>query len=167
MIGKYSPVKPWISLAKNDILDHQTIYLGIKNTEIKFQANTSSWNLDVIAGKYGTKAAAKSSHVSFLLGRNSWHIEKDSRDCNSGDPYSAILKLTGCREDEFTCSDGQCRPMAERCDQLVDCRDECRKPSWFHSEGNTIFLPFQIKEMNFRWKRGGNRLFMNLPIRWH
>ena len=35
-----------------------------------------------------------------------------------------MLKLTGCKEDgEFTCDDGQCIVMGERCDRIADCRD--------------------------------------------
>ena len=35
-----------------------------------------------------------------------------------------MLKLTGCKEDEFTCDDGQCIKIERRCDQVIDCRDE-------------------------------------------
>ena len=36
-----------------------------------------------------------------------------------------LLKLTGCKEEgEFTCDDGQCVKMEERCNQVPDCRDE-------------------------------------------
>ena len=35
------------------------------------------------------------------------------------------MKLTGCNPDgEFTCDDGQCVKMEERCNQVPDCRDE-------------------------------------------
>ena len=35
-----------------------------------------------------------------------------------------MIKLSGCTEDgEFTCDDGQCINMEERCDQIADCRD--------------------------------------------
>ena len=33
------------------------------------------------------------------------------------------MKLTGCLESEFTCDDGQCVSMGDRCNQIVDCRD--------------------------------------------
>ena len=33
------------------------------------------------------------------------------------------LKLTGCAEGDFTCDDGQCVTMEQRCNQLPDCRD--------------------------------------------
>merc|ERR1712223_53703 len=48
--------------------------------------------------------------------------------CGKGRPYTNMLKLTGCAEDEFTCDDGQCIKMERRCDQVTgkvpNCRDE-------------------------------------------
>ena len=40
-----------------------------------------------------------------------------------------VLKLTGCRDGEFTCSDGQCISMQQRCDQIIHCRDESDEDS--------------------------------------
>ena len=37
--------------------------------------------------------------------------------------YLSISIFFDAREDEFTCNDGQCIPMRERCDQLPDCRN--------------------------------------------
>ena len=34
------------------------------------------------------------------------------------------MKLTGCNQNEFTCDDGQCVRMDQRCNQLPNCRDE-------------------------------------------
>jgi hypothetical protein len=39
--------------------------------------------------------------------------------------YATQLKITGCLHGyEFTCDDGQCVKMEERCDQVADCRDK-------------------------------------------
>ena len=45
-------------------------------------------------------------------------------ECNNGQPYNITLKLSGCADDEFTCSDGQCIKIVNRCDQIINCRDE-------------------------------------------
>ena len=45
-------------------------------------------------------------------------------ECNKGNPYNITLKLSGCADDEFTCDDGQCIKMGDRCDQILDCRDD-------------------------------------------
>ena len=45
--------------------------------------------------------------------------------CNATKSYKTTLKLTGCnQEGEFTCNDGQCVKMEERCNKLYDCKDE-------------------------------------------
>ena len=32
--------------------------------------------------------------------------------------------MTGCKEEDFTCYDGQCVSMTKRCDQVPNCRDD-------------------------------------------
>ena len=41
-----------------------------------------------------------------------------------GSEYTTELKMSGCQEGSFTCNDGQCVSMEQRCDQLPDCRDK-------------------------------------------
>ena len=41
-----------------------------------------------------------------------------------GQHYTTQLTLTGCKDGQFTCRDGQCVTMEQRCDQLVHCRDK-------------------------------------------
>ena len=54
-----------------------------------------------------------------------WTIYRDSKKCSKGeDSYTIEMKLTGCKEDKFTCDDGQCVEMSERCNQMANCRDE-------------------------------------------
>ena len=46
---------------------------------------------------------------SYVLGTHEWRVEGDNVQCSTkGEAYTATLKLTGCREGEFTCYDGQC-----------------------------------------------------------
>ena len=66
------------------------------------------------------------AHKTFLLGKHRWSIAFDS-GCNiDGEDIEGIrpLKLTGCNTTgQFTCNDGQCVTMEQRCNQLPDCRD--------------------------------------------
>ena len=66
---------------------------------------------------------SRASHASFTLGKHNWTIEGD-KGCNEGKPYVRELKMSGCQEGDFTCDDGQCVRMDQRCNQLPDCRDE-------------------------------------------
>ena len=60
---------------------------------------------------------------TFALGKHNWTISGDVYQCSGGKPYSRQLKLTGCRDEEFTCNNGQCIKMEERCNQLPNCKD--------------------------------------------
>ena len=69
-------------------------------------------------------AILRASHMSFALGKQNWTISGDKHQCSEGNDYTIALKLTGCQENEFTCNDGQCIRMEERCDQLPQCEDK-------------------------------------------
>ena len=58
----------------------------------------------------------------YALGKQEWSITGDHVNCQKGGNYSTFLKLTGCKAGEFTCDDGECVSMEQRCDQLSDCR---------------------------------------------
>ena len=69
-------------------------------------------------------ATSKAEKNSFLRGRQKWTIYNDSSACSQTSPYTTILKLTGCSQDEFTCDDGSCIKMTSRCDAKNDCPDD-------------------------------------------
>ena len=68
-----------------------------------------------------TSTATKSS---LLLGRHEWTVYNDSKSCSLETSYTTVLKLTGCSEEQFTCDDGSCVPMMDRCNGKRDCSDE-------------------------------------------
>ena len=74
-------------------------------------------------------AWSHASKESFSLGKHHWTVRDPG--C-SDDQITLEMKLTGCQQKgEFTCNDGQCIRMEERCNQLPNCRDksdeqECR-----------------------------------------
>ena len=40
------------------------------------------------------------------------------------------MKMSGSQENEFTCSDGQCVRMDQRCNQLPNCRDKAEEKNY-------------------------------------
>ena len=122
-ICKGSKIETHFSL---QILNESISFMGLTHTMIRFLPTstvpkwTISVNLEDIA------ATTSSEETSFVLGRHTWNIVADSSKCNESNLYSTQLKLSGCNsntEGEFTCDDGQCVTMKERCDQIADCRD--------------------------------------------
>ena len=68
-------------------------------------------------------ARSRASQNSFVLGKHNWTISGDKYQC-SKDSDEIELKLTGCKNHEFTCNDGQCIRMDKRCDQMPQCEDK-------------------------------------------
>ena len=107
-------------LPQNDPAEGFITFYGTIEANLAFRDN--QWSLRM--GHYNTTAHTNAPVSSFMLGKHVWTIANDSEKCNKGESYTAVLKLTGCKVGEFTCDDGQCVKMKERCDQVPDCRDE-------------------------------------------
>ena len=69
-------------------------------------------------------ATSNAKRTSLLLGPHKWTLHNDSKLCSIFKTYTTELKLTGCSKEDFTCSDGSCVHMTQRCDGKNDCSDE-------------------------------------------
>ena len=123
--------------------------LGIKTSIIKYVEATSSWQIEEVS--FNTTAMSAASYSSFALGSQNWTISNDNKTCSTrGESYSKLLKLTGCVEREFTCNNGQCIKMDERCDQIMDCNDESDEENCrlivFKNNYNNKVPPFTINK---------------------
>ena len=99
------------------------LLVGHEHSKIQFNETTNQWTLT--DAKTTVNAISRATKVSYVLGKHTWEVANDVYECHKGQPYTTQLKLTGCDQDgEFTCNDGQCVRMEERCDQLANCRDE-------------------------------------------
>ena len=100
----------------------QVTYVSNKGNIISYDNDKSLWSFS----KHGSRVTghSKSSKFSFCLGKQTWTIENDTDGCSHGQPYLSQLKLSHCRDGQFTCNDGQCVSMKQRCDQIPDCRDK-------------------------------------------
>ena len=67
---------------------------------------------------WNATAVTNAPKDSYALGKHEWMVTGDDINCHKGEPYTTFLKLTGCLEGEFTCDDGACVSMEQRCDQL-------------------------------------------------
>ena len=69
-------------------------------------------------------ATSNAKRTSLLLGPHEWTVHNDSKLCSIASTYTTKLKLTGCSEEDFTCGNGSCVHMTQRCDGKIDCSDE-------------------------------------------
>ena len=104
-------------------LPEDVFLIGQLATQIRYNESSQEWVItDARAGVMGKSGASKESYA---LGKQEWTVTNDVFACNKGGPYTTLLKLSGCDpEGEFTCNNGQCVTMEERCDQIPDCRDK-------------------------------------------
>ena len=108
---------------RNDLTQIWKLKLIGLRSEIEHDAQSGLWRLSVVG--HNVTAISKTSLSSFTLGRHNWTITGD-KGCNediNSDFYTTELKMSGCADGEFTCNDGQCISMDQRCDQLPNCRD--------------------------------------------
>ena len=100
----------------------EVFMVGYQSAQIKYDHHLSEWILE--DKRQGVTAKSQASHMSFALGRSNWTISGDDRKCSRGKEYTVTLKLSACKDDEFTCNSGHCVKMVERCDRLPNCQDE-------------------------------------------
>ena len=92
---------------RNNEMDGLIHHIGLRTSMIDYNKTSNLWSLS--EQSKNTIASSKAAFASYGLGSNEWVIENDNRVCSSeGKPYTKTLKLTGCFNGEFTCSDGQC-----------------------------------------------------------
>ena len=104
--------------------DGSITLIGLSGTAIKFSTKSllPKWQLTV--NMKNTSGFSEKEEKSYVLGRNSWAIRNDSVECERGEPYKTVLKMSGCAEGFFTCNNGDCIKMEARCDQVLNCPDE-------------------------------------------
>ena len=97
------------------------IIVGYNGARIEYDSLLSQWILS--DPRLNVTARTRASHISYALGKHNWTISGDGYQCSEGKDYTLEMKLTGCNKTQFTCDNGQCVKMEERCNQLPDCKD--------------------------------------------
>ena len=101
------------------------IMVGKQNAQIHYDYPLKHWvtlgNSDLTLNM---TARSWASQNSFVLGKHNWTVSGDRYKCSKGKEYTLEMKLTGCSSTQFTCDDGQCVNMEQRCNQVTDCEDK-------------------------------------------
>ena len=98
------------------------IMVGKQSARIEYDSSLSEWVYS--DPRLNVTARTRASQISYALGKHNWTISGDTYKCSKGKDYTFEMKLTGCKETQFTCDDGQCVKMEERCNQMPDCEDD-------------------------------------------
>ena len=96
-------------------------YSGLYWGNILYNPDTLQWELTnngiILATSYATR-------VTVLLGTHDWIIHDEPRECSKDKLLYSRLSLTTCSDVQFTCDDGMCIPMENRCDGSSHCDDQ-------------------------------------------
>ena len=93
-----------------------SFFVGGLSNKIVFQNDT--WR--IMSAQYDAYAVSEAPQDSYPVGKHKWRIYNDG--CYNGS-YKTELKLTGCPSFKYTCDDGKCISMKQRCDQIPNCED--------------------------------------------
>ena len=97
------------------------VMIGYQSARIEHDQSHDQWVLR--DSRQNITARTQAGQLSFALGKHNWTISGDRHHCSGGRDYTIEMKLTGCKDGKFTCNNGQCVAMEERCDQVPQCRD--------------------------------------------
>ena len=84
----------------------------------RFDPASAQWRGQSKVNKH-FQAVSSAPAGSLLLGTQTWQIYNDT----CGSQYSRNMTMTTCNDDQFTCQDGSCISMKERCDSKIQCED--------------------------------------------
>ena len=94
-------------------------YLGKKKSIISFNYQQRIWEMKIFPNPQ-TTVTINAPFSSLLLGRHTWTITDD--ECGRG-TQMVDVKLSMCKEGEFTCNNGHCVDIDRRCDSAQHCDD--------------------------------------------
>ena len=104
-----------------NIIDGYYEFRGTIHSFIRFNDILGHWTVSSKKNP-DTYAVLEKSQSTYPLGRKIWTLHNDS--CTEGEGETKVtLQVSICTEDQFTCNDGLCIPMDNRCNRRADCSD--------------------------------------------
>ena len=116
------------------------LLLGLDTTTIEYDIKSMIWTL--VEHSQNVTATTNAPLTSYVIGAQEWMVQNDRREClNKVKPHDKVLKRTGCKEDEDTCTGGQC---IKECSNIVESYKTvlkltgCREGEFTCSDGQCI-----------------------------
>ena len=101
--------------------DNLDMYYGGYDSMIEYDVERGVW---IMSRSYKSTvwAESKSDYGTLALGNHKWTIYNDT-DCGE-DGETKTLTLSTCTTNQFTCDEGTCIKIDQRCDGNTDCDDQ-------------------------------------------
>ncbi len=83
------------------------------NSHIYFNGTDNTWRLESYhrVNEVPLAASLKLSRAQLPIGNHQWKLKGDFSFCGNGQPRHTFV-LSVCGEDQFTCRNGECIPLA-------------------------------------------------------
>ena len=101
----------WVS---NWTSDATRRYVGPKGWTISMNSTDRLWRMK--HNSYPDLTLTMLDLDGLPVGRHNWRINNNV--CNQGTTNIQSLLISGCQEDEFTCDDGKCLDITQRCNNI-------------------------------------------------
>ena len=87
---------------------------------------TPDGKFEMTLTNHNATAFSWSERQTYVLGLHSWTVTSDHRTCHpaDGSPVTTQWMFSACKDGQYTCNDGHCISMEQRCNQLTDCADK-------------------------------------------
>ena len=130
----------------------QPMYIGSQTSIIYYDKEKISW-VWYDRGSPNSVATSISPEASLLIGVHNVDFSGVIDDkCYTGGSKIKPIKLTTCSSGMFTCNDGQCIGIEQRCDQTSNCLDESDENNcnlmFMKDNYNKKIAPFSFDKIN-------------------
>ena len=96
-------------------------YRGETGTKVSYDPADRQWVM-VVVNKPSVRAVSNSSMASLVMGLHWWTVYNDLECVPT--QTELILSLTTCSDQQFTCNNGLCIHILDRCNRRPDCLDK-------------------------------------------
>ena len=94
--------------------DNTRGYVGPKGWTISRDPQDQLWKIK--HSSYDELSLTMLDRDALPVGKHKWRVENNV--CNQGETNDETLMISGCQENQFTCDDGKCLNITQRCNNV-------------------------------------------------
>ena len=109
------------------LFNDRLYFRGIRASHIFLDPSDGKWTIQSLKSPGKISKLPDSYSLSrYPIGRLTWTIQNNFTEtgiCGLRDGQTHVLTLSDCYPEKFSCNNGQCVNLSQKCDGLIDCDD--------------------------------------------